>query len=869
MFWRQRKQADFEAEIESHIAIEADRLRQEGLSAADAESAARQKFGNRRRAEERFYEGQRVVWLEDLHKDIRYAVRMARHSPVFAGAVILTLALGIGATASIFSVTDAALIRPLPFPGADRLVSLYEVWEGDRGDLAPADFLYYQDQMKSFEGLAAYRHDSFNLGGQDRPERILGAVVTPNFFAVMKVPAEFGRTLDAALDKPGSARTVVLSDSLWKRRYAASTDIVGKVISVDAEPRVVVGVMPPSFSFPGSVEMWTAARFRVPEHPLRPMTDLSTSRGSHYFDIIGRLKPGVALSRAQVEAEVIGKRLKQQYPDDEEGDGRALIPLRDDLVGDARGAVLILLSAVAVLFLVACANVANIVLARGAARQKEVAIRGSLGAGRLRLVQQLLVESFLLSLAGAALGLLGAHYGLRSLEALIPVDVLPPGGLHVDLRLIAFAAFVSVLATVLFGIFPALQAAKRDLNAALKESGRASTGGVAANRNRKVLVATQMALAAVLLTGAGLLIRSFDRVLSAPEGFNPDHVLSLQLSLPIAQYPTPADRNRFAAAFLDRLHSLSGVDSAALTSRLPLNPGGSARGIAVKGRVTPAGGDLSPGYLVVSPEYFAALRIPMLEGRPFTDRDTAGAPGVVIVNAAMARHFWPGQDALGKFMKIDDAKDWSIVVGVVPDVVQQTLNHTPRPAFYVPYAQDPWPVLALVTRTTRDPSTIASAVIDALHQVDKNEPVYNVRTMREVISSSVQVRRFRTVLLALFAFLALALATVGIYGVMAYTIAERQHEIGIRLALGAQPAHLQLRVVTEGLILAAYGIAAGLAASLVLMRFLSDILYGVRSTDAPTFAAAVLCLIIPALVASYIPARRVVRINPANIFRAQ
>lgn len=868
MFLKRRKQNDFSREIESHIAIEADRLRQEGLGAADAQREARRKFGNTLQTEERFYESQRVLWFENLQKDLRYALRMVRHSPVFAATVVLTLALGIGATAAIFSVTDAALIKPLPFPNAQRLVSLYERWQGDLDSLAPADYLDYRRMAKSFQDLAGYRSDSFNLGGQNRPERILGAVVTPNFFAVLNVPAELGRTLDSTEDKPGT-RTVVLSYSLWKRRYAGSPDVIGSTISVDGEPRTVVGVMPPYFAFPGDAELWAAARFQVPEHPLRPLIDPSASRSSHYFDIIGRLKAGITIREAQAEAEVINRRLTAQYKDEEAGDGPLLVSLRDDLVGNTRPAILILLSAVAVLLLIACANVANIVLARSATRQKEIAIRGSLGAGRLRLVQQLLVESFLLSLAGAALGLIGARYALRSLETLIPADLLPAGGLHIDSRLIAFAIGISVLSTILFGLFPAIDTAKIDLNSALKEAGRAFTAGAHANRSRKMLVITQIALAAVLLTGAGLLIRSFDRLLSAPEGFSPDHVLSLQLSLPSTQYATPADRNRFASQVLDRIRSLPGVRSAALTSRLPLNPGGSQRGIDIKGRVSPPAGDMSPNYLVISPSYFSTLRIPVLEGRAFTDRDDANAPGAVIVSAAMARHFWPQGDALGQYIKVENQKDWSPVVGVVADVAQQGLDRPPRPAFYVPFAQDPWPTLALVIRTAMDPKNAASIAIAAIHQVDKDEPVYNVRSMHEVIASSVQVRRFRTVLLALFAGLALALAAVGIYGVMSYTVAQRAHEMGIRLALGAQPNRLQLFVVGEGLRLAAYGIAAGLVASLELTRFLSGILYGVRSTDALTFIATFLFLTLAAFLASYIPARRAMKVDPATILRVQ
>ena len=869
IFSKRRKANDFAAEIESHIVLEADRLRQEGLSPADAENAARRKFGNVLQTEEHLYESQRILWLEDLGKDLSYALRVIRQSPIFACTVILTLALGIGATAAIFSVVDAALIRPLPFREPQRLVSLYERWLGDLDSIAPADYLDYRRAAKSFEGLAGYDDASFNLGGQNRPERVLGDIVTPNFFAVFDVAPQIGRTLDPQLDQPGSSAAAVLSYSLWKRRYGGSPGIIGQTVSIDGEPHVIVGVMPSTFNFPGASEIWTAARYQVPQHPLRPLVDPSTSRGTHYFDIVGRLKSGVTIRHAQAELEVIGRRLKEQYKDDENGDGPVLVSLRDDLVGNTRPALLIMLAAVAVLLLIACANVANIVLARGAAREKEIAIRGSLGAGRSRLVRQLFVESLLLSLIGAAVGLVGAYYTLRPLEALLPEDILPASGLHIDIRLIAFSAAVAILSTILFGLFPAMQAAKVDLNGVLKEGGRTFAGGAHANRSRKILVAVQIALAAVLLTGAGLLIRSFDLLLSAPEGFNPDSVLSFQITLPAAQYRTPADRNRFAIDVLARIRSIPGVHSAALVSRLPLSNGGSQRGVKIKGRVAPRSGDLSPSYLVISPDYCRTLRIPILEGRIFSDRDDANSPSVVVVNAAMARHFWPGQDALGKYVQVGDQKDWSTVVGVVADIAQQGLGKPARPTVYTPYAQDPWPFLGIVIRSFADPKTIASAAIGAVHQVDKDEPVYNVRTMHEVVASSVQVRRFRTVLLSLFAVLALALAAIGIYGVMAYTVAQRNREIGIRLALGAQPQRLRLVIAGEGLRLAGYGIFAGLIAALGLTRFLAGILYKVQSTDALAFAATFLFLIIAAFLASYIAARRVMRVDPATTLRSQ
>jgi putative ABC transport system permease protein len=865
--WKRRATADFAAEIESHIAIEAERLREEGLSAAEAGEAARRKFGNILEAHERFYESRRILWLADFQKDARYALGVFRQSPVFAITVVVTLALGIGPTAAIFAVADAALIKPLPFPEAQRLVNLYERWQGELGLLAPADYLDYRREAKSFAELAAFREDPFNLGGQSRPERVRGAVVTPNFFSVFGVRPKLGRALDPLQDKPGDSRKAVVSYSLWQRRYAGSAGVIGKIVLVDGEPVNVIGVMPPGFSYPGDTELWMAARFQAPEHPLRPFTDPSASRESHYFDIVGRLTPAVAMRQAQAEMEVIARGLTARFQNEELADGPLLVSLQDGLVGNTRPAILILLAAVTVLLLIACANVANIVLARGTARQREIAIRGALGAGQWRLMRQLTVESLFLSLAGAVVGLAGASYALRSLEALLPADVVPAGGLHLDFRIIAFAAGTSILSAILFGLVPVIQAVEIDFSRALKEGGRSLTWGVPANLSRRILLVTQVALTAILLTGAALLIHSFDRLISAPENFNPEHVLSLQLSLAQAQYRSAAAKSRFATQMLEKIGALPGVHSTAITSRLPLEPGASRRGVEIKGRRAAPGGDISPYYLVISPDYFRTLQIAVLEGRAFTDRDAADAPGAVIINQAMARHFWPNEDPLGKLIRVDRL-NWSPVVGVVADVAQQGIDRATIPAMYVPYAQDPWPALALVIRTGIDPGKIAAAATAAIQEIDKEQPVYNVRTMKEVVSRSVQARRFRTVLLSLFAILALMLAAVGTYGVMAYSVAQRTHEIGIRLALGAQQKEVRRLVIGEGLRLAGYGISLGLVTSVGLTRFLSGILYGVKSTDPASFVTSLSLLMFVSLLASYIPAQRAIKMDPANIFRA-
>ncbi|HEY2015641.1 MAG TPA: ABC transporter permease [Bryobacteraceae bacterium] len=870
MFRRRRNPSDFAAEIEAHLALEAERFRRDGLSPADAASAARRAFGNATIAGEQFYEGGRWLWWDEAGQDLIYALRTLRQNPVFTAAAVMTLALGIGANTAIFSFIDMVILRPLPYPNPDRIVALYP-GTGSTSALSPATFLDYRRQAGSFEYLAAFREEPFNLTRDDRAERIEGASVTPDFFAVFGVQARVGRTLTATLDAPGSTRTVVLSDALWRRLYGGNPDVLGKTVEMDGEPLTIVGVMPPSFQYPPGCAAWRPARHRVPEQPLRPDVDQSNSRDAHYFSTIGRLRPGIALAKARTEAETIAVRLKQQYGDDEEMDHASLVTLQNDLVGDTRPALLVLLGAVSLLLLIACANVANILLARGATRRKEIAIRAALGAGRARLVRQFLTESLTLGVAGGALGVLIAYFGLTPLSALLPADLVPGMAVRLDARVLAFTAVLSVGSAILFGLFPALQAVGFDLNGVLKEGARGSVGA-RAGHVRSMLVVSEVALAGVLLIGAGLLLRSFSRLLAVNEGFVPEHVLSLQLSLSNARYPAAAGRARFVRQVLDRMTTTPGVASAAVISRLPLNPGNSTRNLDIKGRVTPPGGELGPDYLVVSPDYFRAMSIPVLRGRAFTERDDPLSAPVVIVNQAAARHFWPGQDPVGQFVTVGacgNENQWCQVVGVVDDVRQHGLDRDARPAVFVPYARDPWPFMAFVVRTELEPGSLASAMEGAVHAIDREQPVYNVRAMRDIVSQSLSPRKLRMLLIGSFACLALILACVGIYGVMAYSVVQRMQEIGIRIALGAGRGDVLRVVVGHALKLALAGVAAGAILSLVLTRFLSGMLYGIQPTDAATFAGVSALLVVTALVASSVPALRAARVDPLASLRAQ
>lgn len=862
MLFRRRSQKDFDAEVEAHIALETERLRNEGMSEAEARAAARRAFGNPLGAQEQFYDRTHSMWIDRVKKDLVYALRTLRHSPTFTLAAVLTLALGIGANTALFTVIDGVLLRPLPYPEAAKIVKVYGYESGDQGSPAPADFLDYRAQSHSFEALAAYRETALNLAESDHPQRATGAIVTADFFAVMKVQAELGRVFLAERDRPGDGRLVVLSHSLWQRYYSGDQNVLGKAVDIDGEPRTVVGVMPASFRFPDQSEAWLLSRYAVPEHALRPQVDQSPRRDTHYFDVVGRLGHAVKPAEAQAEMEAIGRRLKQRYGKDEEYDTVSLISLQDDLVEDSRPALLILLGAVTLLLLIACVNVANIFVARGASRQKEIAIRGALGAGRARIVGQLLTESFLVAIAGGVLGVGLAYAALSPLRSWIPPDMVSGATLELDLRVLGFSAVMALGSGLLFGLFPALQMSKLDLNVALKEGGRGTTGDRRSQRTRSSLVVSEIALATVLVIGAGLLIRSFSRVLAAPEGFNADHVLTMQTSLSPGRYANPSQRVRFVDQSLDRIHALPGVVSAGVTSRLPLNGGRSIRSIAVKGRTAPLKDD-GADYIVVSPDYFTAMGIGIVRGRAFTQRDD----NMLILNESAARKFFPNEDPIGQFARNEDAGDtWLQVIGVVSDVRQHELDHPAPPAVYLPYRRDPWPFMAFVVRMSpAEPLSVEAAI----HRVDKDQPVYKVRTMQEVVSGSLSARRFGVLLLGLFGFLALALASVGIYGVMAYSVAQRTSEIGIRIALGAERGRVLAMVLGNGLRMAVAGVVVGVMLSFGLTRFLSKSLYGVGSSDGLTFAGSSLLLLTVAIVASYIPAWKATKVDPVIALRTE
>jgi putative ABC transport system permease protein len=857
---------DIEDELRFHVEMETQTNVEKGMKPREALLAARRTFGNIGSFRDASYEIRGGGMLEGILRDARYGARSLFKNPGFTAVAVLTLALGIGANAAIFGVVDAVLLRPLPYPESERLVKLYARDEtGETMVISPADFLEHYSRANSFERLAAYRESSFNLTGQESPERVSGAVVSPDFFAALGINAQMGRAILPGQDVPGGTRVVVLSRDLWQRRFGADPKVLGQTVVLDGEPRTIVGIMPEGFRFPAGSQLWASSRFAVPEHPLRPSVDPSTLRDTHYFDVIGRLRPGVEMPQAKAEADAIGHRLKQQYTDEEGAVGATVVSLHEDVVGETRPALLLLIGAVAILLLIACANVANILLARGATRQKEITLRMALGASRVRLIRQLLTESVILAFAGGSLGILLALWGLAPLRALIPPDLASGSTLRLDARVLIFTTVVALGSAIIFGLFPALNLADQDLNSVLKEGGRSSASGARSNRARRLLVVSEIALAAVLLTGAGLLMRSFSRLLDVEVGFNPESVLSAQLTLPQARYPNKGDRALFVRQVIERLNSSANVTSAAVISRLPLNPGASTRSVEVQGRTPPPSGDVNPDYLVTSPNYFRSMGIPLLKGRDFDEHDDTNAQKVVIINEATARHFWPDEDPVGRMIKVDE--DWSQVVGVVGNVRQHSMAQSPPTAVYVPYAQDPWPFMVFVVRTKSDPAGATPALLTAINSVDKDEPVYSIRPMSDVLAQSLSARRWRMLLLSLFAITALTLACLGIYGVTAYSVTQRTHEIGIRMALGAQKRDVLKLVVVQGVKLALAGVGVGLLGAIVIMRFATSLLYGVEVADPLTLVAVPATLVGVTLLACCIPAIRATRIAPIDALK--
>jgi putative ABC transport system permease protein len=807
-------------------------------------------------------------------QDLKYALRMMRKSPGFTLVAILTLALGIGANTAIFSVVNAVLLRPLAFAQPDRLFDVGQDSNHGSETLSPGDFLDVAAQNHSFEQFATYREDSLTLTGIGTPERVSGVVATPNLISLLGVAPRVGHGFLPGSDAAASGRQVVLSYALWQRRFGADPAIVGTVISINREPFTVEGVMPPEFSFPPEAELWITPRsgYSVPEHPLEPEKNPAESRGIHYLDQVARLKQGVTLEQARADLNVVMQQIVKAHPDSDLTNAHAwLQPLQESQVEDAKPALVALLGAVGLVLLIACANVANLLLARGTARSKEFAVRTALGAGRARLARQLITESGLLVMLAAGAGILLAIWGIGPLRTFLSTTVGWLPVVHPDARVLGFTSTLCVAACVAFGLWPALQASQLDPNRVLKEGGRGAQPAQRSGQN--LLVVLETALALVLLVGAGLLLKSFSKLVSVNEGFRTDHILTAGLSLAPSNYPTPESRAQFAVNILRNLQAIPGVRCASVVSRLPLNHGYSSRSFAIDGRSYSPEHDSEfdpAAYVTASPDYFASLGIPLLAGRTFSEADSASVPPVAIINRALAERYWPNQNPLGQRLKIgsyDSKRPWMIIVGVVGDVHQLSLSEPPDPLFYAPYAQDPWTFMTVAVRTDSPPASAAAGLVSAIRSVDSEEAVDHIRTMEDVVALSVASKRSLLALIAAFSGVALLLAGVGVFGVVSFSVAQRTREIGIRLALGALPAQVLKSVLLDGLRLALIGIALGALGTLALHRALSHLLYAVNPTDPATLLAVAMLLLATVLAACWIPARRATRVDPMEALR--
>jgi len=794
--------------------------------------------------------------METLLKDIRYGVRILLKRPAFTAVAVITLALGIGANTAIFSVLYAVLLRPLPYPDADRIVRIDET-EGTGGmGVSPPNFLDFRQQNGSFENIAAYSGGSLILTGGSEPLRIQSAEVSHDLFPVLGVSPLLGRTFSPDDERDEQNHVAILGFGLWQRRFGGDRQLVGKQITLDSKSYLVVGIMPPQFEFPiqtERVELWL---------PLVLTGNMSELRGAHYLDVVGRMKANVSLTQAHADTELIASRIAQQFPKLVPGK-TMVVPLKKDLVGEVRPYLLMLAGAVALVLLIATANVASLMLARAAERQKEIALRRALGAGRFRLLRQLLAESFTLSLIGGSLGVLLAVWGTELLISIGPADVPRLQTAHFNIPVFIFALLISLLCGLLFGLAPAWRSPAFDLYSTLKE-GEGRTTTAPRQSLRKALVIAEVTLALVLLCGAGLLIRTLLKLNAVPPGFDPEKVLVAEVVLPKTKYPNDARQTAFFQELLVRIKSLPEVESAGGTSNLPMSGTNMVFLASVEGSPN---GPLPASFRSISSDYLRTMGIPLIKGRSFDDRDTASAPSVVVVNESMARQIAPGEEAIGKRIKHGFKNQISEVVGVVGDVKYAGLDKETKPEMYAPLAQRPWPFLRVVVRAKSDPMNLAAAIRNELRAIDKDQPVDKITTMNAMVSASVAPRRFYMQMLGGFASLAFILASIGIYGVVSYSVAQRTREIGIRMALGARQNDVLRLVLAEGLTLTVVGLGLGLAGAFAATRVLRNLLFEVNPTDPVTFIVFSLLLGTVALLASYFPARRATKVDPLVALR--
>jgi putative ABC transport system permease protein len=873
MKWRgKRLLNDLDQEIREHIELATQENMERGMSREAARYAALRKFGNVTRVKEDAREVWSILWVEQFWQDLQFAFRQLRKSPTFAIVAIFTLALGIGANTAVFSVADAVLLKPLRF---DDPASLAVVWEKlpkydiARNTVSPANFLDWREQNHSFIGIAAFVDQPVNLTGAGRPEQVDVEQISANFFSILGVEPMLGRGFVDGEDQPGHGSVAILSNSLWKTKYAGDPEILGKSIQLDGKANTVVGVMGPDFE-------WYISEFSATHQKPQVWAPLEITPAWHdhtklgrYLRVVGRLRPGVSFKQAQAQMDVLAADLAARYPAYNKEWGIALVPVREQLSGSFRPALLILLGAVGFVLLIACANISSLLLSRATRRGREIAIRIALGASRSRIARQLLAESVFLGLIGGTLGTLFAVWATRALLHSAPASLLDFAQASIDWRILTFAAGITLFASLLAGFLPSLLASQGEAAVALPEGGRTSSAGRKQLLLRSVFVVAEISLALVLLAGSSLMIRSFFRLMNVDSGFQASHLLTFQISLPSTKYDDQA-RGSFFTELLDNIRGLPGVVSVSADVTPPFSGVGAATDFSIVGEgPLPVGEAHGTSVRVIEPDYFHTMGIPLLSGRMFSEREFAQQSNVVIINKALADNYFSGKNPIGQKLIID-MKDENLpdeIIGVVGNVHLSDLASSPSPLAYWPYPEIRYPSMTVLVRTAIPPMPLVASIREVLAQLDKDEPMAKIATMDELVGDSVARSRFITLLLSCFAGLALVLACIGIYGVMAYTVGQRTQEIGIRMALGAQRTDVLRLVVGQGFRLAAIGVILGIGVALALARLMTSLLYGVSAADPLTFAGVGAVLACVALLASYIPARRAMRVDPIVALR--
>lgn len=872
---RQKADAELDQEVRSFLELLADEKADAGLTREEAVRAARIELGGVEQVKEAVLGERSGAWVSGMWQDVRYAGRMLRKSPGFATIAILTLALGIGANTAIFSVVDAVLLKPLPFHDP---ASLAMVWEDNpahgllHNTVAPPNFLHWKQQNHCFSAVAPFVDRPMNLTGAGEPEQIAVEYVSPNFFSLLGVNPMLGRGFSPGEDQPGKSKVVVLSYGLWQSKFGGDLAIIGQTVKLSGVPHTVIGVTAPDFDFYVSEFSATGERPRLWAPLPEPAEWQDWSKVGRFLRVIARLDSGVSLQQAQAQMNVVAANLAARYPAYDKGWGVALISLRNQLSGTLRPALLILLGAVGFVLLIACANISSLLLSRATGRRREIAIRVALGASPGRIIRQLLTENLLLGILGGAFGAMLALWTTKALVHSGSASVVNVSNVTLDWRILAFAATLSLLAALLAGILPSLMAARGEVAAALPEGGRSSSEGRKSLAARSAFVVVQISLALVLLAGSSLLIQSFLRLTQVNPGFRISRLLTFQVTLPDSKYREDAARIAFFAQFLAKIRALPGTASASADATPPFSSVGAraATDFAIAGEPPrPPGQSLGTDVRVVASGYFRTVDIPLLRGRTFNDRELAQPSNVVVINKTFAERYFAGKNPLEQkiILDMEDTNLPDEIIGVVGDVHESNLASTPVPIAYWPYPQSPYSAMTIVVRTATPPLSMVPAIRETLQQLDKEEPMAKIATVDQLVSDSVASSRFTMLLLSAFAGLALALACIGIYGVMAYSVAQRTHEIGIRLALGAQSRDVLRLVLGQGGRLAFIGVGIGLPAALILTRLMTTLLYRVSASDPSTFAAVALLLALVALLACYLPARRALRLDPTVALR--